>query len=150
MSNVVQGHAEPDPTVYVPPSRTGVQPQGDSVDPWTGPATTGDPVPDGGYAFTPDQLRSIADKWEALGLRFEKAKTEARQLTDAEGPGAEYASINNAERIRLSGLALSDALDKRMQYCQAMAKKFEAAIADYRQAEEQAVIEIRHSTQGRF
>ncbi|MEU3273766.1 hypothetical protein ABZ639_23260 [Saccharomonospora sp. NPDC006951] len=149
MSNVVQGHAEPDPTVYVPPSRTDVQPQGGIADPWKGAATSDDPVPGGGYAFTPDQLRSIADKWEALGRRFRENKLLAQTLATTEGAGVEYASLNNAEKVQQSGHALLDALDQRIQYCDSMSQKFRDALGTYSNREHETSAEMKQK-QGKF
>ncbi|WP_245992366.1 hypothetical protein [Prauserella muralis] len=101
-----------------------------------------------GYAFTPDQLHTIAGEWETLAERYKAAKRTAQQIALVEGPGAEYASINNAEKIRASGLALMQALDERANYCETMAGKFRTALSSYSRAEGDAAAEVK--ARGKF
>ncbi|PXY32777.1 hypothetical protein BAY60_06890 [Prauserella muralis] len=89
-----------------------------------------------GYAFTPEQLTSIATEWDELADKFESCRTHVRTIEAVEAPGTEYASINNADKIRQSGAALQVALDERVNYCRAMAQKFRNALPAYTTVDE--------------
>ncbi|PXY32781.1 hypothetical protein BAY60_07065 [Prauserella muralis] len=95
-----------------------------------------------GYAFTPDQLHTIAGEWETLAERYAQAKVKAQIIAYAEGPGADYASINNAEKVSASGTELLAALDERVRYCEQMAQKFRAAFGAYLAAEDNVRAEV--------
>ncbi|PXY32064.1 hypothetical protein [Prauserella muralis] len=137
MKREIPGEAIPTMQVYVPRDtpKTGNDQMETPGTSWfdTVIATAGP-----GYAFTPAQLHTIAGEWETLAERYERARLRAQALIDAEGPGAEYASINNAEKVRESGRALSKALEERVAYCTTMAEKFTAALGAYSMAEDAA------------
>ncbi|MGC7093832.1 hypothetical protein ACPZ19_04115 [Amycolatopsis lurida] len=99
-------------------------------------------VPPGGYSFEPDQLIDIAQEWESLADAYEADILLAKRLTRVEGPGAEYASGDNAQVVRQSGEALVSALGDRVDYCRAQAEKFRSAAGQYAEAEASAGDEI--------
>ncbi|PXY32775.1 hypothetical protein BAY60_06880 [Prauserella muralis] len=99
-----------------------------------------------GYAFTPEQLTSIATEWDELADKFESCERYALVLIEVEGPGAEYASINNAEKINESGVALLEALHQRVAYCRSMAQKFRDTLGAYGNAEGDAAAAVPKST----
>ncbi|MGA6163480.1 hypothetical protein [Amycolatopsis magusensis] len=92
-------------------------------------------APSGGYSFEPDQLVGIARDWDDLAVAYERDMDKARQLMRAEGPGAEYASGDNAQFVRRSGEALLSALQNRVDYCRAQAGKFRTAAGQYAEAD---------------
>lgn len=139
----IPGQAIPATQVYVPssqdthPGRPDLLPGGTGGgQPYTGP----------GYAFTREQLTSIARKWDALADRFERCERYALVMVEVEGPGAEYASINNADKIRESGVALTETLHRRVSYCRSMAEKFRSALTSYDGAEGDTTTTVHRST----
>lgn len=150
MAKEIRGHAMPDPDVYLPP-RGDAPPvsQGNGFNSVFQTVGGGGPDAGPGYAFTSEQLKSIAGKWEALAGRYTQASARAQAMAYAEGPGAEYASVNNADKVKQSGAALREALEQRVHYCNEMADKFRAASGAYSAAEDQATAEISESG-GRF
>ncbi|MGC7093649.1 hypothetical protein ACPZ19_03185 [Amycolatopsis lurida] len=99
-------------------------------------------APPGGYSFSPDLLVSIAKKWDDLANLFEGGLEDAQTIASTQGPGAEYASGGNAERIRGTGEALMATLVARRDYCWAQAEKFRAAAGSYGEAEARAKEDI--------
>ena len=95
-------------------------------------------APSGGYSFEPDQLIAIARDWDDLAEAYKTDMAQAYRLARAEGPGAEYASGDNAQLVRQSGEALLSALRGRVDYCKAQAEKFRAAAGQYAEAEASA------------
>lgn len=91
-----------------------------------------------GYAYSREQMESLARKWEQLAEDFREDIRYAKIIAAAEGPGAEYASIGNAEMIRASGEALIETLTERAEYCKAQAAKFQAALGRYAAIEDDA------------
>ncbi|MFI6024119.1 hypothetical protein [Amycolatopsis magusensis] len=100
------------------------------------------PAPAGGYSFEPAELESIAREWEDLAAAYQMDIRVAEQLAAAEGPGAEYASGDNAQLVRQSGLTLRSALHDRVDYCRAQADKFRTAAGRYAEADTGAGTEI--------
>ncbi|MEV4148463.1 hypothetical protein AB0J40_32720 [Amycolatopsis sp. NPDC049691] len=80
-------------------------------------------------------------EWNDLANEFRNDQRRAQILAQTQGPGLEYASEGNADRIRNSGRALLDTLESREDYCRAMARKFESALGKY------ATVEDVNSTQ---
>jgi hypothetical protein len=70
---------------------------------------------------------------------------QATALQRAEGPGVEYASGGNAERIRASGDALYTTLKAREDYCRSMAEKFQAALGKYAATEDTHTTELNQT-----
>ncbi|WP_216214353.1 hypothetical protein [Amycolatopsis aidingensis] len=103
-----------------------------------------------GFRFTLEQLQSIAAKWERLAERFRKAQQYATTIVGTKGPGAEYASQDNAAMIRESGEALLETLKAREAYCLAQWEKTRAAMGAYAAAEDEAAAEVNKPAGGRF
>ncbi|QFU94116.1 hypothetical protein [Amycolatopsis sp. YIM 10] len=99
-------------------------------------------APSGGYSFEPDQLIDIAREWDDLADGYVEDMEHADILARVEGPGAEYASGDNAQLVRQSGEALLSALRDRVDYCRAQAEKFRSAAGQYAEAEASAGDEI--------
>ncbi|WP_162788682.1 hypothetical protein [Amycolatopsis albispora] len=95
-------------------------------------------APSGGYSFEPDQLNEIAREWDDLAEAYTGDILLAERLARVEGPGAEYASGDNALCVRQSGEALLSALWSRIEYCRSQAEKFRAAAGQYAEAEASA------------
>ncbi|MGC7093817.1 hypothetical protein ACPZ19_04040 [Amycolatopsis lurida] len=95
-------------------------------------------APSGGYSFEPDQLIDIARDWDDLALAYERDMEQARVIARTEGPGAEYASGDNARLVRESGEALLSSLQDRVAYCRSQAEKFRAAAGQYAEADASA------------
>lgn len=131
MGDAIEGHAQPDPTVFVPPSKEVVDvPLSYSIGE---PApTTGGP----GFAYDPDQLNALAAKWDELVDIFRRGQLHADVIKQARGPGLEYASGGNAEMVVASGEALGATLSDRERYCRAQADKCRQAAGKYAQVED--------------
>lgn len=102
-----------------------------------------------GYAFTEEQLQAIARKWEELADRFREGQRDARAIAEAKGPGAEYASEDNAQLVRTSGHALLDTLIAREKFCREQVEKTRAAMGSYVNAEDDAADDVT-SQEGKF
>ncbi|AXB46705.1 PE domain-containing protein [Amycolatopsis albispora] len=128
---------------YTPPPRGGGGGSWlDEISAWAAAAGEAAAAPAGGYSFEPDELISIAREWDDLAAGYERDIRYADQLCTVEGPGAEYASGDNAQLVRQSGQTLRSTLQERIDYCHAQAKKFRAAAGHYAEAEADAGAEI--------
>ncbi|MGW3962164.1 hypothetical protein ACWED2_20240 [Amycolatopsis sp. NPDC005003] len=81
-------------------------------------------------------------EWNDLANEFKHDQEQAITLTRAKGPGLEYASGGNAEKIHQSGEALLSTLAAREEYCRNMAAKFKAALGMYARAEDDYTTQI--------
>ncbi|MEU8636669.1 hypothetical protein AB0C38_31245 [Amycolatopsis sp. NPDC048633] len=101
----------------------------------------------GGSGFQYDEatLHELVREWSDLANEFQDDREQARSIATTHGPGLEYASTGNADRIRASGDALDSALEQRVEYCRAMAAKFVTALGKYATAEEAQVTEIKQT-----
>jgi hypothetical protein len=101
----------------------------------------------GGSGFQYDEatLHELVREWNDLANEFQDDREQARSIATTHGPGLEYASGGNADRIRASGDALDSTLQQRVEYCRAMAAKFVTALGKYATAEETQVTEIRQT-----
>lgn len=104
-------------------------------------------IGDEGFAFDTETLQHLADQWDDFARRFGKALRLADDLTQAEGPGLDYASVGHAETLAASGKALKAALDERVRYCEDMRDRFLTALGKYIEAEDEAETTI---DKGRF
>ena len=95
-------------------------------------------APSGGYSFEPAELIDIARSWDELAAAYKTDMEDAEVLARTEGPGAEYASGDNAQLVRQSGETLLSALQARVDYCQVQAEKFRKAAGQYAEAEASA------------
>ncbi|GAB3479719.1 hypothetical protein [Amycolatopsis cihanbeyliensis] len=108
-----------------------------------GTATTGGGAAGGpGFEYSLDQLRTLKAKWEDLAEAFRADQDHAINIAEAEGPGAEFASEENATMVRNTGMALLGTLKEREDYCWAQAEKFEAAMGQYAANEDDTAAEI--------
>ncbi|MBN6036198.1 hypothetical protein [Amycolatopsis sp. 195334CR] len=129
------------PPAYTPPGGGFLDQLGESVGQLgklahaTGGAAN---APAGGYSFEPEQLLEIAREWDELADGYMADMEHAEVLARVEGPGAEYASGDNAQLVCRSGEALLSALRGRVDYCRAQAEKFRAAAGQYAEAESSA------------
>ena len=105
-------------------------------------------APSGGYSFSPDLLVSISKKWDDLADTFDSGLEDAQTIADTQGPGSEYASGGNAEKVRGTGEALKATLVARRDYCKAQAEKFRAAAGSYGEAEAQAGEDLEQQQDG--
>ncbi|GHG15254.1 MULTISPECIES: hypothetical protein [Amycolatopsis] len=101
-----------------------------------------------GFEYDEQTLHELVREWRELADEFRADFAQAEALKRANGPGLEYASGNNAELIRASGSSLSEALQQRARYCDAMAAKYVTALGKYATAEEAHAIEIGETTKG--
>ncbi|WP_326945930.1 hypothetical protein OG439_41570 [Amycolatopsis sp. NBC_01307] len=101
----------------------------------------------GGAGFQYDEatLHELVREWSDLASEFEDDLSYAALLQRTEGPGTEYASGGNAERVRASGEALHETLTARSQYCRSMAEKFRAALGKYATAEDTQTTEVKRT-----
>ena len=102
-----------------------------------------------GYAFTEEQLQALVTNWEDLADTFLDGQRDARRIAEAEGPGAEYASGDNAQLVRASGQALWDTLVAREKFCRNEAEKTRAAMGKYANAEDDATADVT-TQEGKF
>jgi hypothetical protein len=102
-----------------------------------------------GFAFTQEQLQSLTTKWEDLADGFKDGQRKTRLIAEAEGPGAEYASGDNAQLVRESGDALWETLVARERFCRDQAEKFRAASDAYATAEDDATADVAKQ-EGKF
>ncbi|QFU94131.1 hypothetical protein [Amycolatopsis sp. YIM 10] len=114
----------------------------DQIADWAKAAETAASAPVGGYSFEPAELTSIAREWDDLAMAYERDTLQAKVLAQTQGPGAEYASGDNAQLVRQSGETLLTALNDRIDYCRSQAEKFRAAAGHYAQADTDAGAEI--------
>jgi hypothetical protein len=101
-----------------------------------------------GFAYDQEMLHELVREWRELADEFRADFAQAEALKRANGPGLEYASGNNAELIRASGNSLSETLQQRAHYCDAMVAKYVTALGKYASAEEAHAIEIGKTTKG--
>lgn len=131
-------------------------PEGPIYDPRGGPGVPVGPVVReagsygggaGGAGFSYDEatLRELMHEWNDLANEFKLDQEHAIVLARTQGPGAEYASGGNAERIQLSGNALIQTLSQREDYCRSMAAKFKAALGKYASTEDDQAAEIKQT-----
>ena len=152
----IAGSAHADPNVYVPPADTAApgadgnvferigEQVAQNVDGIVGGAVNAVANATGtGFAYSGEQLQSIARKWEDLAEAFAEDILLAETIAETDGPGAEYASGGNAELIRLSGTALVDTLYERRDYCMTQAERFYQAAGSYAQNEDAARADIK-------
>jgi hypothetical protein len=99
----------------------------------------------GGFEYDEATLHELVREWNDLANEFRNDQRRAQQLAQTQGPGLEYASEGNADRIRSSGRALLETLGSREDYCRAMAKKFETALGKYATAEDVHSTEIEQT-----
>ncbi|GAB3137599.1 hypothetical protein GCM10027258_13340 [Amycolatopsis stemonae] len=101
----------------------------------------------GGAGFQYDEatLHELVREWNDLANEFKIDQEHAIVLARTEGPGTEYASGNNAEKIQQSGNSLLDTLAQREEYCRNMAAKFKTALGRYASAEDDHTTEIKHA-----
>ncbi|MET8994993.1 hypothetical protein [Amycolatopsis sp. NPDC004169] len=81
-------------------------------------------------------------EWNDLANEFKHDQEQAATLARVKGPGLEYASGGNAEKIQQSGEALLATLASREEFCRNMAAKFQAALGKYARAEDEHTTEI--------
>ncbi|WP_410630077.1 hypothetical protein [Amycolatopsis sp. cmx-4-83] len=98
-----------------------------------------------GFAYDAATLRELAKDWDDMADEFREDRRKANYLAAAQGPGLEYASQGNAERVRASGEALLETLAAREKHCRAMAAKFRAALGEYAAAEDAHRTEVNES-----
>ncbi|MGK3207685.1 hypothetical protein [Amycolatopsis sp. MEPSY49] len=84
-------------------------------------------------------------EWNDLANEFKLDQEYAVILARTQGPGTEYASGGNAERIQCSGDALLQTLSQREEYCRSMAAKFKAALGKYARAEDDQTTQIKQA-----
>jgi hypothetical protein len=96
----------------------------------------------GGFEYDEETLRELMHEWNDLANEFKHDQEQAVTLTRVKGPGLEYASGGNAEKIHQSGEALLSTLAAREEYCRNMAAKFKAALGRYARAEDDHTTEI--------
>ncbi|MEV6642004.1 hypothetical protein [Amycolatopsis sp. NPDC051371] len=84
-------------------------------------------------------------EWNDLANEFKLDQETAIVLARTRGPGTEYASGDNAERIQESGNALLQTLSQREEYCRGMAAKFKAALGRYARAEDDQTAVIKQT-----
>ncbi|WIX87340.1 hypothetical protein [Amycolatopsis sp. DG1A-15b] len=132
-------------------------PEGPIYDPggdWELPGPNGVPragsyggggVSGAGFEYDEETLRELMHEWNDLAREFQEDREQARAIATTHGPGLEYASAGNAERIRASGDALDTALQQRAEYCRAMAEKFAKALGKYAATEESHASELKQT-----
>lgn len=96
----------------------------------------------GGFRYDEATLHELVREWNELANEFKHDQEQAVTLTRVKGPGLEYASGGNAEKIHQSGDALLATLAAREEYCRNMAAKLKAALGKYAQAEDDNSTEI--------
>lgn len=101
----------------------------------SGPAATPPPPGvmgiSGQFSFKPDEIRAIVKDWEDLATSYGESLSNARELTQVEGPGREYASEFHAARASESGQEYLRSLTEKIEYCRLQARKFQAALDGY-------------------
>jgi hypothetical protein len=102
---------------------------------------------DGGAGFQYDEetVRELAREWNDLANEFKLDQEHALTLARVRGPGVEYASGGNAEKVQQSGSALLSTLAAREEYCRNMAAKYDAASEKYAQGEDRHTTEIKQT-----
>lgn len=115
-----------------------------------GPAGSyGAPVTGGpGYKYDEATLHELVTEWRELANEYKADLQGAQYIAAATPPGTEYASGNNADVTRASGKALHDALMQRVNYCNAMAEKYIAALGKYATADETAAEDVKKQGSG--
>ncbi|MFI5583966.1 hypothetical protein ACIA5G_02945 [Amycolatopsis sp. NPDC051758] len=98
-----------------------------------------------GFQYDEATLHELVREWNDLADEFRRDQEQAAALARAKGPGLEYASGDNAEKIQQSGSALLGTLAAREEYCRTMAGKFNAALGKYAQAEDGHTTEIKQT-----
>ena len=132
------------PPVYDPNTRraplTPITPQAGTYG--APPSTTS-----GGAGFKYDvaTLRELMNDWNAMANEFKLDRDQANTIARAKGPGLEYASAGNAEKIQGSAQALLATLTAREEYCKAMATKFLTALGKYTNAEDIHTTEVNQT-----
>ena len=98
----------------------------------------------GGAGFEYDEatLRSLMHEWNDLANEFKDDLFRVTAMQRVEGPGTEYASVGNAEKIKASGNALHETLIAREQHCRKMAEKFKTALGKYAATEDTHTTDI--------
>jgi hypothetical protein len=102
-----------------------------------------------GFAFTQEQLQSLSTKWEDLADGYRDGLVSAQVIASAEGPGAEYASGDNAQLVRGSGDALWETLKARERFCRDQAEKYRAASGAYAATDDDATADVTKQ-EGKF
>ncbi|WP_409489896.1 hypothetical protein [Amycolatopsis sp. cmx-11-12] len=111
----------------------------------------GKPVAEGaGFKFDEATLHELVKEWRDLAKEYKVDLNQAEYLAKAKPPGKEYASLNNANVTQESGTALSDALNRRIAYCESMADKYVTALGKYATAEEHATSVVNQQPKGIF
>ena len=98
-----------------------------------------------GFEYDEETLRALMREWNDLANEFEDDLQRAALLQRADGPGVEYASGGNAERVRVSGDALHETLVARAQYCRSMAQRFKTALGKYATTEDVSTTDVKRT-----
>lgn len=98
-----------------------------------------------GFQYDEATLHELVREWNDLADEFRRDQEQAASIARTKGPGLEYASGGNAERIQQSGHALLTTLAAREEYCRNMAKKFNTALGKYADAEDDHATEIKQA-----
>ncbi len=98
-----------------------------------------------GFAYDEATLHELVREWNELANEFARDQSYAAALQQAEGPGIEYASSGNAEKVRASGDSLHATLVAREEYCRSMAKKLQAALGKYAATEDTQVDNVNQT-----
>lgn len=103
----------------------------------------GTPVTEGGgFKYDEATLHELVKEWRDLAKEYTADLNDARSIAMARPPGLEYASGDNAKVTQQSGIALEEALNQRIAYCESMANKYVAALGKYATADEQNAADI--------
>lgn len=133
-----------EPPVYDPNTRraplTPVTPHAGSYGGTPGSGASGP-----GFKYDRATLEQLARDWNEMANEFSEDQSRARIIASTRGPGLEYASGGNADKINKSGRALLETLIGREKYCRSMAAKFESALGKYATAEGTHSTEIKHA-----
>lgn len=99
----------------------------------------------GSFAYSPDQLRDLANDWLDLADDYERSRRTTVPMAQVEGPGTEFASQSHAGVANTSGQAYRDSLLSDRDYCIAQAQKFQDTLHDYLGLEHRSVTDINRS-----
>jgi hypothetical protein len=101
-----------------------------------------------GFEYDEATLHELVKEWRTLAGEFRTDIAHAEVIARTQGPGLEYASDGNAELVRASGQSLSETLEQRARYCEAMADRYATALGKYATAEEVHATEVGNTTKG--
>jgi hypothetical protein len=99
----------------------------------------------GSFAYTPDQMRNIITKLNALAAGYFSSLNNARYMAMVEGPGLDQVSKSHANVASSSGAAYLQSIENEYRSCRTLAQQFQDTLDSYLGMEDRNTMEINQA-----